>query len=89
MDLPESEGSTMIFFVVDHFTKMAHFIPVGKKVSPTIARAYLEKVWKYHGFPEDVVSDRDRTFTGKFCTDLYDYLGIKQSMRTAYDPQSD
>ena len=75
--LLESEGATMILVVVDRFTKMAHFIPIGKKDSPTVARAYLENVWKYHGFPEDVVSDRDGTFTGQFSMDLYDYLGIK------------
>jgi len=88
-DLPESDGATMILVVVNRFTKMAHFIPIKKKDSPTVARAYLENVWKYHGFPEDVVSARDSTFTGSFFTDLYNYLGIKRSMSTAYHPQTD
>jgi len=88
-DLPESEGATKILVVVDRFTKMAHFIPITKKDSPTVARAYLENIWKYHGFPEDVVSDRDGTFTGQYFTDLYDYLGIKNSMSTAFHPESD
>jgi len=88
-DLPESERATMILVVVDRFTKMAHFIPITKKDSPTVARAYLENVWKYHGFPEDVVSDQDGTFTEQFFTDLYNYLGIKKSMSTTYHPQSD
>jgi len=68
---------------------MAHFVPIKRKDSPTVARAYLEKVWKYHGFPEDVVSDRDTTFTGSFFTDQYNYLGIKRSMSMAYHPQMD
>jgi len=88
-DLPESEGATIILVVVDRFIKMAHFIPIKKKDSPTVAQAYLENVWKYHGFPEDVVSDRDSTFTGSFFTDLYNYWGIKRSMSTAYHPQTD
>ena len=88
-DIPESEGATIILLVVDRFRKMAHFIPLKKKDSPTVARAYLENVWKYHGFPEDVVSDRDSTLTGSFFTDLYNYLGIKRSMSTAYHPQTD
>jgi len=79
----------MILVVVDRFTKMAHCIPIKKKDSSTMARAYLENVWKYHRFPEDVVSDRDGTFTGQFFVDLYEYLGIKRSMSTAYHPQSD
>jgi hypothetical protein len=88
-DLPESERATIILVVVDRFTKMAHFIPIKKKDSPTVARAYMENVWMYHGFPEDVISDRDSTFTGSFFTDLYNYLGIKRSMSTAYHPQTD
>ena len=88
-DLPDSDGATIILVVVDRFTKMAHFIPIKKKDSPTVARAYLENVWKYHGIPEDVVSDRDSTFTGSFFTDLYNYLGIQPSMSTAYLPQTD
>jgi len=54
-----------------------------------VARAYLENVLKYHRYSEDVVSDRDGTFTGQFFTDLHDYLGIGRSMSTAYHPQSD
>jgi hypothetical protein len=89
IDLPQSEGATIILAVMDHFTQMAHFIPIKKQDSPTVARAYLENIWKYHRFPDDVVSDRDGIFTGQFFTDLYDYLGIKRSMSTANHPQSD
>jgi hypothetical protein len=63
-DLPQSSGYTKILVVVDRFTKMAHFIHILKKDSPSVAKAYLENVWEYHGFPEDMVSDRDGTFTG-------------------------
>ena len=38
-DLPESDGATMIYVVVDRFTKMAHFIPIKKQDSLTVARA--------------------------------------------------
>jgi len=58
-DLPESEGATILLVVVDRFTKMAHFIPIKRTDSPTVARAYLENVWKFHGLSKDVVSDRD------------------------------
>jgi len=88
-DLPESKGATIILGVVDRFTEMAHFVPIIKKDSPTAARSYLENVWKYHGFPEDVVSDRDTTFTGSFFTDLWNSLEIKGSMSLAYHPQTD
>jgi transposase InsO family protein len=89
MDLPESAGAMMLLVLVDRFTQTAHFIPINKKDSPTVAQVYLDNVWKYHGSPKDVVSDRDGTFTGQFFTDLYDYLGIERSMSTAYHPQLD
>jgi hypothetical protein len=88
-DLSESEGATLILVVVDRFTKMAHFVPIKNEHSPVVARPDLENVWKYHGFPEDVVADHDGTFTGQFFTDLYDYLEIKRSMSTPYHAQTD
>ena len=36
-----------------------------------------------------MVSDRDSTFTGQYFTDLYNYLGIKRFMSTAFHPQTD
>jgi hypothetical protein len=87
-DLPKSEGASIILAVVDWFTKMDHFIPMKKKDSSTVDRAYLENEWKYQGFPEDVVSDRDTTLTGSFFTELYNYLGIKRSICMAYHPQT-
>ena len=87
--LPESSGYKNILVVVDHFTKMAHFIPIRKREAVEVAKAYLNGVWKYHGIAEDIVSDRDPTFTGKYIANLYEYLGIKRSMSTAYHPQTD
>jgi len=88
-DLPESSGYTMILVVVNRFTKMAHFIPVSKKDSPLVAKAYLENRWKYHRFPEDVVSNQDETFTGQYFPHRYNYLGMKRSMSTAFHPQTE
>jgi len=87
-DLPESDVATMILVVVDRLTKMALLVQM-KKDSPTVAQAYLENVWKYQGFPEDVVSDREKTFTGSFFPDLYNYAGNKRSTSTAYHPRTD
>jgi len=55
---------TNILVALDRFMKMSHFIPIAKKDSPTIAKAYLNNMFKYHGFPEDVVLDPDGMFTG-------------------------
>jgi hypothetical protein len=75
--------------VIDWFTKMAHFIPMAKTESAVVAKMFLKNVWKYNGLPFDVVSGRDGVFAGHFITDLYQFLGIKQSMSTAFHPQTD
>jgi len=67
---------------------MAHFIPIVKREATEVVRAYLNNVWKYHGIPHDVVSDRDATITGQYITNICDYLGIKRSISTAYHPHT-
>jgi hypothetical protein len=87
-DVPKSEGATTGIVVLDRFTKMAHFTLIKKKDSPTVARFYVENIWNYHCFSEDIVSDRDPTFTSHFYTDLYINQGIKRPLSTAYHPQT-
>ena len=58
--LPESEVYTQIMVTIDRFSKMAHFIPLHEKATARdCATAFLHNVWKLHGLPEDIVSDRD------------------------------
>jgi len=73
-DLAMLNGLSNIQVAVDRCTKMAHNILIDIQHSPTVANAYLDEVWRYHGFPEDVVSDRDGTFTGQYFTDLYNFI---------------
>ena len=70
-DAPESAEATNILVLDNRFTTMAHCIPIDGKDSPSAAKVYLNNVWKYHRFPEDVISDRDGTFTRHYFTDLY------------------
>jgi protoheme ferro-lyase len=58
--LLESEGHTQIMVVVDRFSKMAHFVALTATatVKDTV-QAFLKEVWKLHGLPESIISDRD------------------------------
>ena len=54
--LPPSKSNTTILMVVDRFSKMAYFIPLVKLPS---AKEMVEvMVFRIHGFPSDIVSDR-------------------------------
>jgi hypothetical protein len=58
--LPKSNGFNAIPVCVDRFTKMAHFCPTTTNVtSEDTADLYLRDVFKNHGLPTDIVSDRE------------------------------
>ena len=64
-DLPLSNGCTELWVVIDRFTKMAHFIPLKEntKTAADLARRFAKEIWRLHGLPRDIVSDRDSRFT--------------------------
>jgi len=53
------------------------------------ARLFLHYVWKLHGLPKQVVSDRGSQFMASFTKELYRLLGIWLSSSTAWHPQTD
>jgi transposase InsO family protein len=75
--------------VIDRFTKMAHFIPLTEKTATYVAKQFITHIWKAHGLPDDIISDRDTAFTSKFWKEVMNFLGIKQRMSTAFHPQTD
>jgi len=85
-----TNGFDSIFVVVDRLSKMAHFIPaLVTDTAVDSAKRFFQSVFRLHGLPLDIVSDRDPKFTGNFWRALTEFLGIKLSMSTAYHPQSD
>jgi len=70
---------------------MAHFIPLPKtrKTAPDLAIAFAREVWKFHGLPTDIVSDRDSKFTSEAWKDFLQLSDIRPRMSTAFHPQTD
>src|SRR6202035_2712092 len=46
-------------------------------------------IWKLHGTPDSVVSDRGSVFVSRFLKELYIKLDIKPRISMAYHPQTD
>jgi hypothetical protein len=89
-ELPESHGYDAIMSVVDFAGKRAHFLPTHTTVTALgAARLYLKDVWKLHGLPNSMTSDRGSQFVADFTRELYRLLGIKIRASTAYHPQTD
>ena len=63
-DLPPSQGFDAILTVVDRFTKMAHFLPCVKSISSQeTTNIIMQEVFRHHGLPEDIISDRGPQFS--------------------------
>jgi len=88
--LPKSDGYTKIWVIVDRFSKMAHFIPLRTEEHiKELALTFVKEIWRLHGLPESIVSDRDTRFTSKFWTSLMQLLQVKLSLSSAFHPDSD
>ncbi|KAE9180423.1 hypothetical protein PF005_g23279 [Phytophthora fragariae] len=86
---PDAEGRTGVLVFVDRFTKMVHLIPVSDTVTAAETAAhFIDCVFRHHGLPESIVSDRDPRFTSAFWSSLFQLLGTKLSMSTAAHPET-
>jgi len=88
--LPKSQGKDTIFVVVDRLSKYAHFMPLSHPFTAvTVAQLYFDHVFKLHGVPKTMVSDRDRVFLSQFWQEFFKLQHVATHLSTAYHPQSD
>jgi len=88
--LPVVAGKDMILVVCDRLSKMTHFVATMEETSAEgLARLFQDNVWKLHGLPESVVSDRGPQFAAELTKELNKMLGIKTKLSTAFHPQTD
>ena len=89
VELPQSAGYDSIM-VVDSVTKCTHFVSTVTTISAAGAtHLFLHHVWKHHGLPQKVISDRGPQFVAEFTQELYWLLRIKLAATMAYHPQGD
>uniref|UniRef100_A0A8C5M9T8 Gypsy retrotransposon integrase-like protein 1 n=1 Tax=Leptobrachium leishanense TaxID=445787 RepID=A0A8C5M9T8_9ANUR len=89
VELTPSLGHTVIFVVVDRFSKMAHFIPLKKLPSSSeLVQIFTKEIFRLHGVPNVLVSDRGSQFISKFWRGFCHQLGVKLSFSSAYHPQT-
>jgi hypothetical protein len=69
---------------------MVHLIPSRTNYNARqLAELMFEEVYKLHGLPKNIISDRDVLFTSVFWDHLHKLLGTKLRMSSAYHPQTD
>ncbi|GKE26140.1 putative reverse transcriptase domain-containing protein, partial [Tanacetum coccineum] len=85
-----SNGHDIIWVIVDHLTKSAHFIPTRETDSmETLTRLYIKEIVSRHGVPITIISDRDSHFTSRFWQSLQKALGTQLDISKAYHPETD
>ena len=83
-------GKDAILIVCDRLSKIIHFVATTEGTSAEgLARLYQDNIWKLHGLPESVVSDRGPQFVAELTKELNKILGIKTKLSTAFHPQTD
>ena len=87
--LPVSQGNTTVLTVVDRFSKMARFIALPKLPSAKeTAEIMITHVFKVHGFPKDIVSDRGPQFVSCFWREFCRLIGATASLTSGYHPEA-
>jgi hypothetical protein len=65
--LPKLGNKSVIMVVVDRLSKYAHFCTLQHSFTSSMgAQIFMDQVFKLHGMPHFIVSDRDPTFTRNF-----------------------
>ena len=90
INLPPSNSFDCICVIIDQFSKMAHFVPCKKTItSADTAKLFIDNIYRYHGLPNDIVSNQGSQFVSKFWLSLFKILHVKIKLSSAIHPQID
>jgi len=88
--LPVVAGKDAILVVCDRLSKIMHFVATTERtLAEGLARLFRNNMWKLHGLPESIVSDRGPQFAAELTKEFNKMLGIKTKLSTAFHPQMD
>ena len=83
--LKSKKQNDSIFVVIDNLLKAAHFIHVKSTYKAVnIVDIFLKEIFRLHGIPKEIISDRDVKFTRKFWRYLFFGLETQLNFSTAF-----
>ena len=89
-ELLESEGFNAILVVTDRFIKVQHYLPAKTTCTAAdVANTCINQIWRLHGLPRHITSDRRPQFASKFYKELIRKLNIDLRLSTAYHSRTD
>lgn len=76
--------------VVDRFSKYSHFIALKHPFTAFgVAKTFMQQIYRLHGLPTAIVSDRDKIFLSNLWQELFKLADVQLRMSLAYHPQTD
>ena len=86
--LPKSKKKNdSIFLVIDKLSKETHFLRVKSTYNVVnFANIFLKEIFRLHGIPKAIISNRDVKFTGNFWRYLFSELEMQLKFSIAYHP---
>jgi len=88
--LPLVAEKDTILVVCDRLLKMTHFVATTEgTLVEGLARLFRGNVWKLHGLPESVISDRNLQFAVELTKELNKMLKIEMRLSTVFYSQTD
>ena len=89
-DLPVSNTFDSIFVVKDRLSKQAHFIPTNKTITGSqTADLFIKEIFRLHGSPRSIVSDRGPQFISAFWKRFSELLQFDINLSSAFHPETD
>ena len=69
---------------------VTYFVPTTASLdSERLARLFVNIIFRLHGMPKSIVSDRDSRIMSLFWKSVFEILGTKLLYSSAYHPQTD
>ena len=78
-----------IVVVTDRLAKMVKYTPMDGNTAENNAKAFYLHIWKDHGFPISITTDRGTQFDNHFWDELCQRVEIKANISTAFHPETD
>uniref|UniRef100_A0A8C6KLF6 Gypsy retrotransposon integrase-like protein 1 n=1 Tax=Nothobranchius furzeri TaxID=105023 RepID=A0A8C6KLF6_NOTFU len=87
--LPPSKGFSVILSIIDRFSKACHFVPLKSLPSSAVtAELLIKHVFRLHGIPTEILSDRGPQFLSRVWKEFATSLGASVSLSSGYHPQT-
>jgi hypothetical protein len=88
--LPKSKNFDTILVIIDKLSKYGHFIALTHPYNAqSIAKIFMDNIYKLHSMPQVIISDRDKIFTSNLWQELFKLSETTLNVSSSYHPQTD